>query len=448
MCVLGICVLLISEYGIAHANRSGNKRSSQPYALIDKVNQIDMFLFDPLYVKNITEMETKSLKSAALSTAPWTDSFWPMSKGLIARRWADHSFPESKTWLDNYNYSISTPPLVPDPLGTLNINVLSPAEKYDLLVGDDSFTLTKAMWEAGRSYLESEGNVPVWMGLCHGWAPASFMSANPKHTVTVPSAHGVPITFYPSDIKALSSLAWAEAPPRVKFVGSRCKVANPPEDAVGRVIDEKCFDVNPATWHMGVVNQLGVLGRSFVFDATYDEQVWNYPLYSYQYHYFNPQTLDELETIEGATVKKSDYSIDKFKKYRSTDSVLVIGIAMDISYVVPTRPSQKPAPSSMFHNVRYVYDLELDASGNIIGGEWYSNFHPDFMWNIPADGRPISIGEKRLGIPLTSAPISDWDGKSPLPFFLRDAAHVSSSMKQPLSIVVETLVRLSQESNN
>ena len=28
----------------------------------------------------------------------------------------------------------------------------------------------------------------------------------------------------------------------------------------------------------------------------------------------------------------------------------------------------------------YSYDLELNAEKEIIGGEWYGNRHPDFLW--------------------------------------------------------------------
>ena len=30
--------------------------------------------------------------------------------------------------------------------------------------------------------------------------------------------------------------------------------------------------------------------------------------------------------------------------------------------------------------VTYWYDLELDEDNNIVGGEWYTNRHPDFLW--------------------------------------------------------------------
>jgi len=48
--------------------------------------------------------------------------------------------------------------------------------------------------------------VETWMGICHGWAPASYMLARPRRTLSLKSPDGVLIRFFPSDVKALASL--------------------------------------------------------------------------------------------------------------------------------------------------------------------------------------------------------------------------------------------------
>jgi hypothetical protein len=183
---------------------------------------------------------------------------------------------------------------------------------------------------------------------------------------------------------------------------------------------------------------MGVVKRSFVFDATYDAQVWNYPLYAYKYQYFNPQTLSVSSKLSGAAVRLSDFTIDKFKAYRSPEAKYVVGVAMDVTYVIPTLPSMKAVTLSAYHTVKYVYDLELDAKGEILGGEWYSNFHPDFIWNFPEGGRSLSDGERSLGQPLV------WDGASPVSPEISSIARQASSKRQPLAVIVETLERLAQ----
>lgn len=407
-------------------------RAYTPYSAIESRSQINSFLFQTEIVKTLLEMENQGFQQVTLPNPPWSDSFWPMNKGLIGRRWAEPGFPDSKVWADNYNYVIA------NPAATNVSNTLSPAEKYDLLVGDSNFTLTGANWGAGQYYLEKQGFVPSWMGICHGWSPASFMTPVPLRTVVLNSPSGSPVTFYPSDIKALASQAWGESPPRMNVLGTRCLVADPKEDAVGRVLDEACFDINPGTWHLAVVNQLGIAKRSFVFDATYDIQVWNYPVYAYKYQYFNPQTLVTSGKLAGSVIPMSEYSIDKFRTYRSLDARYVVGVSMDLTYVIPTLPSMRAVTRSAYHTVRYVYDLELDGTGQIIGGEWYSNFHPDFIWNFPAEGHTLSSGESRLAQPVT------WDGRGALPVDLRAVVRESSEKRQPLAAVVEALLRLSQ----
>ena len=116
-------------------------------------------------------------------------------------------------WLDNP---------VKEMIGKGRINDLSPAEKYDLLVGDENLTLTKMMWNEGRTYFQSTGKVERWMGICHGWAAAAFMHERPANPVQVKGYKGEDLLFYPSDIKALTSLLWAKNDYQSRFVGGRC----------------------------------------------------------------------------------------------------------------------------------------------------------------------------------------------------------------------------------
>lgn len=73
------------------------------------------------------------------------------------------------------------------------------------------------------------------------------------------------------------------------------------------VIDQECFDVNPAAWHMSIVNQVGRQKKSFVFDATYDYQVWNHPVISYEIKYFNLVSMDAVDSLEEAIVKREEF---------------------------------------------------------------------------------------------------------------------------------------------
>lgn len=404
------------------------------YAGFDRDNEIDEFFFDNSgYIRTLREMEAKGLKRGQLKRAPWSDSYWPMQMGMIARRWLDEEAPQSRLFMEHYQYYEKNPSKkVPK-------DKLSPAEKYDLLVGDSSFTLTDWNWQQGKNTWDTRGIVPAWAGICHGWASAAIMTRAPKRSVTVKGYDGKPILFYPSDIKALLSAVWANSPPKSYVVGNRCNIARPAEDEMGRVIDPGCFDVNPGTWHIAIVNQIGVKKKSFVIDAQYDEQIWNYPLYSYKYSYFNPQTLEVSDSLVRSMVNVKDFTIDKFKRYRSREAKYVVGIAMEISYSIASAPSTEPYQLPLLHAVKMVYDLELDSVGRIIGGEWYSNFHPDFIWHFDPEKRPLSSVEKEAGGSLK------WDGRGPLTKEIRDAALKASKEGQPLAAVVEAIYKLSQE---
>lgn len=403
------------------------------FAEVGEREMIEKFLENIVILRRLSEIDVAKLTQRTLQKSPWSDSFWPVHKGLIARRFADGEFPDSSDWATNYAYIQSRPP------ATISPDIMAPAEKYDYLIGDTAWRLSDRMWGEGRGYVAQYGYVPSWVGLCHGWAPASFMYDRPLRAVTVPTYYGGSVTFYASDIKALAAELWGEAKETVKFVGRRCTNHNPPEDELGRSTNDACFDVNPGTWHMAVVNQVGSLQRSLVLDSSFDYEVWNYPIYAYQYHYFNPQTLAVSNSLAGSAVPVSEFTIDKFKKYRGAKVKSVVGIAMDVTYSIPTQPSRRPILKDKNHTVRYVYDLELDASGNIIGGEWYSNFHPDFLWYPPFGTRAVSGVERGRDQPLI------WDGKTAVSDDVRTAGAKASARGQPLAVIVDRLVELASQ---
>ena len=384
-------------------------------------------------VYRLAEMEERALTAAELEKVPWSDHYWPFYKGTLGWRYLDRNFP-GDDFLANHGYVVAAPP------GTVDARVLSPAEKYDLLVGDASGALTKANWDRGWERLEQGKSILDWMGICDGWAAAASMEEEPKDKVEVLAADGTPLVFYPSDIKALASSMWSDNAFTWASVGQKCLVSAPARDEVGRVVDPDCFTTNPGTWHLSIVNQIGVLKQHMVMDATYDLAVWNQPVFKYHYSYFNPQTLEVSDRLFGSVVPIEQYAIDKFKKYRSPKARYVVGIAMTVTYVDESWPSSSGRKETPKVRVRYVYDLELDADHKIIGGEWYHTKHPDFIWAPVPGSRPISKGELALGA------VADWDGFGPVPENLARAAQVSSPEREPVSAIVRGLIKRSQRS--
>jgi hypothetical protein len=393
-------------------------------------------LADRVGHRTLASIAAAGLTEATLPESPWSDDYWAIYLGQLGKRYADPEFPHAHDWQQNHNYVLDFPATDIVASGDPEaINRLSPAEKYDLLVGDAGFGLTSYGWAQGRSYYEKKGEVETWMGLCHGWAPAAYMLPRPRKSVEVLAADGqTKLTFYPADIKALATQLWAKARTVSRFIGGRCNDKDPVVDENGRPTSSRCFDTNPGTWHLAVVNQIGVAKRSFVLDATYDYEVWNQPAHAYRYHHVHPVT-HQVAPIEEAIVPIDAVAGDRFARYRSPRAKFLCGIHMQLAYVVETSPRPHPDDSPARDAIRwveYVYDLELDADGRIIGGEWHQAAHPDFLWTPPPGVKAIS--------PADRFSPGRWDDGEIIPTVWRLGARNASSQGLPLARVVEGLI--------
>jgi hypothetical protein len=418
-------------------------------AIFEGNDNIESFFPGHVPEKNLLKMDELGLKIGEVDQKPWSDDYWPIAKGILGARYADQNFLMTDNWLDSFEYVDSAPVFsLYKPAETESVDDLSPSEKYDLLLGTpvegEKGALTQSMWEEGKRYWDEYEEVESWMGICHGWAPASYILKRPENKIQVMAADNqTKINFYPADIKALASLLWANTRTSVNFMGGRCGDKEPKLDEDnGRLISKDCFDTNPGLWHMAIVNHVGSLKKSFVLDATFDYEVWNQPIISYNYTYFNPETRKHVESIEEARVLYEDYKSDKFKKYRTVKPHSVIGIAMEVVYSVETTPYQKDSDDEsddMAQSAFYLYDLELNSEGEIVGGEWFQNAHPDFLWNPAAGARALSIGDYYL--------LSDpnWDGKASLGENWKYMGNASAQRAQPLAKVIESLIEISNQ---
>src|SRR5690606_33197624 len=126
-----------------------------------------------------------------------------------------------------------------------DLDKLSPSEKYDLLLGDFNFGLTKQeKAEVKQAMRNDDGEIPYWFGLCHGWAAASYMESEPGEKAAVLSPDGLLLNFYSADLKALFSRHYSDAKVRTNFIGGRCNEQKVKRDAQGRVLQPECRDVN------------------------------------------------------------------------------------------------------------------------------------------------------------------------------------------------------------
>lgn len=406
----------------------------------DSQNNLNSFFENVQPMVSLAEMDVHGLTRAELETKPWSGDYWPVYKGGISHRFADRNASSSTDFsnhLEKYEKSQAM-----DLTDQKYLDTLSPAEKYDILVGDTRMSLSQYAWSEGKGYLKRMDKVETWMGICHGWAPASYLVPRPTKVFQIPiPGQSTHLKFYPDDLKALNSMLWATTTVKKNIVGGRCNDKDPKADKNGRIISEQCFDTNPGAWHIAVVNQLGLKKKSFVLDATYDYEVWNQPVVSYSYKYFNPQTKREYKNFNEAVIAMKDFSKDKFTSYRSAKASHIVGVLMDLTYSIETAASTNETDSEKndkVNTVTYIYDLELKADGSIIGGEWYQNKHPDMIWNFPSNAKAISLFENKTLTP-------GWDPMTAtvIPVDWTKAAVNSSSFGQPLNAVMEVLQKLS-----
>lgn len=425
----------------------------------------DFLEMSPFTVEaNLFQMEAKALEFASLTNIPWPDDYWAIQNGVLGARFNDPHFFLQTSWPTRFQ-SVANQP-TPKLYSEGKFDQLSPAEKYDLLVGDQTEykitvdnqeysifgSLNYRMWQEGAYYYKETGEVESWMGICHGWAAASYMVDHPKKAVILKELQGgQELKFYPADIKSLASLLWANVSYPSNFVGGRCNDKQPHRSADDRLTSADCLDTNPGTWHIIAVNQIAKLKRSFILDANFDYQVWNQPVYRYRYKYFRPSDehdFDKLNLMDpknSPVIELKSWAKDPYKKYRSPKAKYVVGVAMEVSYMGENRPVAEDFDVLNQDNmimVDYFYDLELDEQGNIVGGEWYQDYHPDFLWT-PKHGVELkSLGDQYLSGVWKDGGINPALKNNER---ARQVIKQSSLQAQPLNQIIQGLVRESRK---
>ncbi len=269
----------------------------------------------------------------------WPDSYWPNYKGSIAWRW-NAEYPQ--------NFRYHSPTLREARLMTAEqLNELSPAEKYDLYVGDYSYPTVRKMWRS------TSPRSPIWYGICHGIAPASLHYKEPK-TVTVTSADGITLTFYASDVKALLGNYYArEGRSRVIQVGKRC---------FSTWWGTGCSDINAGSFHIILANRLGLTKDAFIADIDPKREVWNHAPISFQSHIVG----------SAAVAADSHFTAVSRVKVRTT-----------VKYTKSIEPTMNPVIGTelaLYDVKEYIYYLDLNSWGKIVGGSWVTRMRPDFVW--------------------------------------------------------------------
>lgn len=306
-------------------------------------------------------------RKAFLSERPWSGHYWPDYQGGISYRWnAPSSSDRARVFYRTKKAS---------KLGKDEIQYLSPAEKYDLLLGDDSYSTTR--YERRRTGVFSDPNIPEWFGLCHAWAPATLFYKSPN-PITVKRRDGLEIPFGASDIRALLIyfLNDKSINSRTYFVSRRCNVDErelrkqmktgtiSPSEYRRQMESADCIGVNPGSFHIILANMIGKKDQGFVMDMTRDAEVWNQAVHGYK-----SRILD-----------KRRHSFSPGADPKTVTEVRVATRTYYISEITPSweRDSGENPTEIAYHE----YWLELDKNNEIIGGTWISDARPDFLWKM------------------------------------------------------------------
>ena len=299
---------------------------------IDGYNTPDQILGEA-YERNFRALPTHG----QLAEEPWSDTYWPKNKGGISHRWRTdeaHDYPlHSKEELFERGVEIT--------------EFLSPAEKYDLLVGNYDWSLTH------RTLAEGNPMEASWTGYCHGWSPASLAYDEP-HPVVMENPDGLRIPFGSSDIKALLTYFRAEVVrsdypehdwrAETRTLGTMCSSE--------KALDPGCYDSNPAAFHLVMANQLGIRGEGFNIDADISKQKWNQPVFAY-----SSRVLYEKEPASYA-------SIGTVKQY-VVESHVSWGLEIEPSYLPVIGTDHQITKEEVYH-----YTIDVNSEGDIIGGQW------------------------------------------------------------------------------
>lgn len=316
-----------------------------------------------------------------LSTVPWAGYYWATYRGGISYRWTQFLNRDANT-LGNMSYRDfdyrTLGASQAQGLQESQIQGLSPSEKYDIYMGDYNFGLTDHQKTLVAGAARSNGGeIPTWFGMCHAWAPVAGLTPYPGEQVKIKNRNNQCVTFYRDDLKALMTAAYDSgfgASYSTLFLGKRCNMdpGTITRDSLGRIAFSECRDTNPGAFHT-IMTSLITNNKPGVLDVTFSDEVWNQPIYGYDFQYSNVRSA-------GAS--------DSLSSVRAPGTVKLVDVDFTMQYVVESSPSLSREDLNRYiQNVTYYYTLEVDSQDRIIGGEWrvqrMSNASvriPDFVW--------------------------------------------------------------------
>jgi len=301
-----------------------------PSSFADSWNsQNDPANMDPNFVYQLNQLPL----TGKLDYTPWSETYWPSKQGSINLRW-NQPKPEG------FKYSSPSRDEVMS-MSRDELARLAPSEKYDIYMGRYDYPLKQEVSGIATP------TAKWWSGICDGWSLAALQYKEPKAVDRV-NPDGVVVPFGASDVKGLMSYAAARHfQVDARQVGARCT-------GVGKIFgNPACSDINAGALHVVLANQLGIKKQGFVSEIDPGPQIWNQATYG-----FESKIIGSASS--GVRVQSTVYYTDELDQ-------------SSWEPVVGTKNFKEG-------KLELDYILELDASGNIVGGSYINDKHPDFVW--------------------------------------------------------------------
>lgn len=343
----------------------------------------------------------------------WSETFWPSNLGGIAYRW-NHPDPQP------FKFRLHTKEEILR-MSEQQLSELSPAELYDISQSDYGYTLTKRLI-SGSFFMPALYSPKDlwWEGICHGWALAASNYPEPA-PVAVKNKEGVSVPFGASDVKGLLAMHDAfNSKGMYVRVGDRCGVNGKvegeafPED--GPVLPPskvdanraECKDVNAGAFHIVIANMIGINSQGFVADVDRFNDVWNQPIFGYASKVIGDVALTPADMKNGVYRKvhvKTDMTYgDELEFTPRTEEERKKQEEEQITGWVSKEPVTG-TEFQVFGVKKYEYVLELDARGNIVGGEWISESRPDMLWMKAKDKQFLNARLPLAGLNRIYTPV-------------------------------------------
>lgn len=409
---------------ILYGNQKGAifERDETKVAAPLRADRIESFAFNGGKVKDVRVIYKKYM-SAKLEgdKVPWSGPIWGSGEGNTNNRYESSEYRGA----GNFNEKIffTTKNTAQDAEGDA-IDELSPNEKLDLIIGGDA--VHKRGWEYGLKILKKKNRFSGFSGMCHAWSFASLIWPRPKHPIKIRAADkNVIVTLYPADLMGIATTASNDYfTSNYKILGEACDLKQNSitrDSTTGRIMDPKCFDVNPRDLLLGVVNQIAIAKAPLTVDNEYNYSYWNWPVFGYKINWYNPNPDWDnpnpekpkikmlTDNINEAVIYYKDFKpIDKLydirkQKYKEqnrdfdAEVKYVVGVVLDLNYVHQRTASHfklsslKDDSEGRHRRLRYRFDLEINEKFEVIGGEWQLadnvmhpaardlNGHPDYL---------------------------------------------------------------------